>query len=272
MARFKFLQRRDLAEHAGYFKLAKYAPSVSLEGLVPGVDNVRHDVFLSPKFMQLARQHLARLIVQYGDVQELVADDATGARPPWDVRRVRKPNNGTEPGDFRRTLAELYTVALSHAKAEGNLTLDLLAHVAVLKFLKSELLGQFNQVLDRVRARVNEDSKHSLPARTHVLQERFARFQVGKKMVLRKVGEELFRTQRDLEKETLARMRRSLFGDEEAGVYEIFLNRLLFTEEGRDDYLNAEHYVMLGNYERDPDRFFAILEIARLFLKSLELG
>jgi len=273
MARFKFLQRRDLAEHACYFHLAKYVPSISLEGLLPGVDNVRHDVFLSPKFMQLARQHLGRLIVQYGDVQELVAEEAAASsRPPWDRRPVRKPANGAEPGDFRRMLTELYTVALSRAKSEGNLTLDLLAHVAVLKFLKSELLGQFGQVLDRARARVNEDSKNSLPARSHVLQERFARFQVGKKVVLRKVGEELFRTQRDLEKETLARMRRSLFGDEEAGVYEIFLNRLLFTEEGRDDYLNAEHYVMLGNYERDPDRFFAILEIARLFLKSLELG
>ncbi len=270
MPRFKFLQRRDLAEHAGYFKLTKYAPCVPLEGLAPGVDNVRHDVFLSPKFRQLAQQHLWRLIVQYGDVQELAAaEEPTGSRPPWDVRSVRKPNNGTEPGDFRRTLAELYTVALSRAKAEGDLTLDLLAHVAVLKFLKSELLAQFTQVADRVRARVNEDSKGSLPARNHALHERFARFQVGKKMVLRKVGEELFRTQRDIEKESLARMRRSLFGDENASVYEIFLNRLLFTEEGRDDYLNAEHYVMLGNYERDPDRFFAILEIARLFLKSL---
>lgn len=272
MPRFKFLQRRDLAEHACYFSLAKYVPCVPLDGLLPGVDNVRHDVFLSPKFMQLARQHLGRLIVQYGDVQELaVPEEPAGSRPPWDVRPVRKPTNGAEPPDFRRTLAELYTAALNRAKAEGNLTLDLLAHVAVLKFLKSELLAQFNQVLDRVRARVNEESKGSLPARTHTLQERFARFQVGKKMVLRKVGEELFRTQRDLEKEQLARMRRSLFGDEQAGVYEIFLNRLLFTEEGRDDYLNAEHYVMLGNYERDPDRFFAILEIARLFLKSLAL-
>jgi len=220
MARFKFLQRRDLAEHAGYFHLAKYTPSVPLEGLVPGVDNVRHDVFLSPKFMQQARQHLARPIVQYGDVQELVAEEASASsRPPWAAKPVRKPVNGAEPGDFRKTLTELYTVALSRAKSEANLTLDLLAHVAVVKFLKSELLGQFNQVLDRVRARVNEDSKHSLPARAHVLQERFARFQVSKKMVLRKVGEELFRTQRDLEKETLARMRRSLFGDEEAGVY-----------------------------------------------------
>lgn len=272
MARFKFLQRRDLAEHAGYFSLAKYVPALPLDGLIPGVDNVRHDVFLSPKFTQLARQHLWRLIVLYGDVQELAtAEEPAGSRPPWDVRPVRKPTNGAEPADFRRTLTELYAAALNRAKAEDNLTLDLLVHVAVLKFLKSELLWQFNQVADRVRARVNQESKGSLPGRIHALQERFAHFQVGKKMVLRKVGEELYHTQRDLEKEQLARMRRSLFGDEHAGVYEIFLNRLLFTEEGRDDYLNAEHYVMLGNYECDPDRFFAILEIARLFLKSLQL-
>ena len=273
MPRFKFFERRDLAQHACHFTLAKYLPSVSLEGLVPGVDNVRHDVFLSPKFRQLAQQHLWRLIVQYGDVQELAAAGGpTASRPPWDARGAkpaRKPNNGGDPGDFRRTLADLYTVALNRAKSEGSLTLDLLAHVAVLKFLKAELLGQFNQVLDRVRARVNEEGKGPLPTRTHALQERFARLQVGKKIVLRKVGDDLFRTQRDIEKETLARMRRSLFGDEHSGVYEIFLNRLLFTEEGRDDYLNAEHYVMLGYYERDPDRFLAILEIARVFLKSL---
>ncbi len=267
MARFNIFQRRDLAEHACGLKLAKYVPGVPLDGLLPGVDNLRHDVFLSPRFTQLVRQHLWRLIAQYGEVQELTSDTGTGSRPAWDGRAVRKPN-GAEPGDFRRTLTELYTVALSRAKGEGSITLDLLVHVAVLKFLKSELLGQYNQVLDRVRARVNED-KSSL--RAHALQERFARFQVSKKIVLRKVGEELFRMLRDIEKESLARMRRSLFGDENASVYEIFLNRLLFTEEGRDDYLNAEHYVMLGNYERDPDRFFAILEITRLFLKSLRL-
>ncbi|HVP51382.1 MAG TPA: hypothetical protein VMT05_04685 [Terriglobales bacterium] len=269
MARFKIFQRRDLAEYAGYLKLAKYTPAVPLDGLLPGVDNLRHDVFLSPRFTQLARQHLWRLIVQYGDVQELTGENEAGSRPAWAVKPVRK-RNAAEPGDFRRALTELYTVALSRAKGEGNITLDLLAHVAVLKFLKSELLGQFNQVLDRVRARVNQE-KNSQPARTHALQERFARLQMNKKMVLRRVGEELFRLQRDIEKESLARMRRSLFGDENAGVHEIFINRLLFTEEGRDDYLNAEHYVMLGNYERDPDRFFAILEIARLFLKSLQL-
>jgi hypothetical protein len=33
------------------------------------------------------------------------------------------------------------------------------------------------------------------------------------------------------------------------------LNPLIFTEDGCDTYLNAEHYVMLGNFDRDPDVF-----------------
>ena len=269
MPRFR-LFRRSLAAHARQIKLAKYVPSLSLAGLVMGVDNVRHDVFLSPSFTRLARQHLWRLIVQYGQVQELAAE-APGSRPPCDLRPVRTPGNGMQPEDFKRTLAELYTAALKRAKSEENPTLDLLAHVAVAKFLRSELLGQFNEVLNRLRARVNDYSKGPLPARTHALQERFAQFQIDKKMLLRQVGEEFFRTQQDIERATLAPMRRSLFGDDFAGIYDIFLNRLLFTEKSSDDHLNAEHYVMLGNFERDPDRFPAILDIARRFLKSLEM-
>ena len=74
---------------------------------------------------------------------------------------------------------------------------------------------------------------------------------------------------RDVEKESLSRTRRSLFGDIVPMSYDLFLNRLIFTEDGRDDYLNAEHYVMLGNYDRDPDRFQTMQEIAGQFLKSL---
>jgi len=72
-----------------------------------------------------------------------------------------------------------------------------------------------------------------------------------------------------VEKESLSRTRRSLFGDIVPMSYDLFLNRLIFTEDGRDDYLNAEHYVMLGNYDRDPDRFQTMQEIAGQFLKSL---
>ena len=44
---------------------------------------------------------------------------------------------------------------------------------------------------------------------------------------------------------------------------------MLFSEDGRDDYLCAEHYVMLGNWDRDPDRYGRMREIVSGFLRSL---
>ncbi len=57
-----------------------------------------------------------------------------------------------------------------------------------------------------------------------------------------------------------------------AAKYELFLNRLVFTEDGQDNLLNAEHYVMLGNYDRDKDRFETMRKIAAQYLKSLGAG
>ena len=102
-------------------------------------------------------------------------------------------------------------------------------------------------------------------------RERAAGFQVAKKIILRKTGQELFRTLRDIEKETLARTRRSLFGNSHDEQYKLFLNPLIFTEDGGDTYLNAEQYVMLGNFDRDPDRFSNVRRITCEFLRSLDL-
>ena len=55
--------------------------------------------------------------------------------------------------------------------------------------------------------------------------------------------------------------RRSLLGELPVDSYRLFLNPLILTEDGRDDYLCAEHYYMFGNFDRDPtaSRYFASL-------------
>jgi hypothetical protein len=276
MSPFSFLQRGNLADHAKDLSLATYTPVLHLENLMTGVDNVRHDVFLSPRFSEVARAHLARLIAQYGSVKDLVAEDEVGARPP---SIVGQPSDSgklrpRDPGEFKKALTELHIGSLNRAKSAGNLSLDLLGRLAVIKFLRAELNTQFAQTLERCRARLKgyEGPRLATASKAVELRERFAAFQVNKRPVLRRVGQELFETQREIEKEILSRMRRSLFGEASGAAYELFLNRLLFTEDGRDDYLNAEHYVMLGNFERDPDRFQKMLEIACRFLQSLNLG
>jgi len=254
--------------------LSNYRPSLSLEGLAVGIDNLRHDVHLSPKFTETARSHIARLITRHGDVEGLLAAEASGPAPrtPFlnKLSNVLKPGPKSEPVDFKTVLTDVHVAALNRAKADNNVILDLLARLAVIKFLRFELHSQFAQVLERCRMMLkNYEGVRQLKALEY--RERVASFQVRKKIIQRKAGQDLFLLLRDIEKETLARMRRSRFGDADSEGHKLLINRLVLSEDGRDDYLSAEHYVMLGNWDRDPDRFIRMREIACQFLRSLHL-
>jgi hypothetical protein len=274
---FGFLQRGSLAEHARQVQLTSYEPSIQLDGLVRGVDNIRYDVGLSPRFMETTRQHVLRLITKHGRIEALVDEPAPSNRPPSRIMQpaLSKQSGGTanfDANDFKRVLVDLHVTALNRAKSEHSISIDLLARLATVKFQRNEMSAQFAEALERCRTRLKSyDAPRQLFMNKAVeMRERFAEFQISKKAVLRRVGQDLFSTMREIEKESISRVRRSLFGDAESAAYDLFLNRLLYTEDGRDDYLNAEQYVMLGNYDRDPDRFETLQSIACDFVRSLQ--
>jgi class 3 adenylate cyclase len=255
--------------------LAASTPFVSLEGLTVGVDNLRHDVVLSAKVVEQARGQITRLICRHGELEGLLGGEASQPTqaPSWlrnQLGKPAKPKN--DPGEWKSALTDLQVASLNRAKKEYKLSVDLLCRLAVTKFLRTEMNQQFAQVVERCRVLLKSyDNTRQL--RAHEYHEKLASFQVRKKIILRKTGQEIFETLREVEKSTLARTRRSLFGEETNGgsyfTYPLFLNRLLFSEDGRDDYLCAEHYVMLGNWDRDADRYGRMREIVSGFLRSL---
>ena len=253
--------------------LAASTPFVSLDGLSVGVDNLRHDVVLSAKFVELARAQIMRLIARHGELEGLLGAEAPQAQgPSWLRNQMGKPvRPKTDPGEWKSALTELQVASLNRAKKEYKLSVDLLCRLAVTKFLRSEMNLQFAQVVERCRVLLKSYDNTRLQ-KAHEYREKMASFQVRKKIILRKTGQEIFETLREVEKSTLGRTRRSLFGEETSGgsyfTYPLFLNRLLFSEDGRDDYLCAEHYVMLGNWDRDPDRYGRMREVVSGFLRS----
>ena len=254
--------------------LAASTPYISLESISVGVDNLRHDVLLSPRFVELARAQIARLIARHGEIEGLLGAETsqTTQGPSWmrnQLGKVVRPKH--DPAEWKSALTELQVGSLNRAKKEFKLSVDLLARLAVTKFLRTEMNVQFANVVERCRVLLkNYDNMRA--TRAHEYRERVAGFQVRKRIILRKTGQEIFETLREVEKSTLARTRRSLFGEESTGgayfSYPLFLNRLLYSEDGRDDYLCAEHYVMLGNWDRDPDRYGRMREIVSGFLRS----
>jgi len=255
-------------------KLVSSNPFVSLEGLTLGVDNLRHDVVLSPRFADAARKQIARLLSRHGELEGLLAAEAApqATGPSWMRNLAGKVLPKGDAADWKFLLTELQVASLNRAKKESRLAIDVLARLAVTKFLRTEMHLQFAQVVERCRVLLKsyDNMRHQ---KAHEYRERVAQFQVRKKIILRKTGQEIFETLREVEKSTLARTRRSLFGEETVGssyfTYPLFLNRLLFSEDGRDDYLCAEHYVMLGNWDRDPDRYGRLKEVVSTYLRSL---
>jgi hypothetical protein len=254
--------------------LAASTPMVALEGLSVGVDNLRHDVLLSPKFVELGRAQVARLIARHGELEGLLSAESSQSTqgPSWIRNQAGKASRSKhDPGAWKTALTELQIGSLNRAKREFKLSIDLLARLAVTKFLRTEMNLQFSQVLERCRVLL-KSYDNMRQGKAHEYREQLAAFQVRKRIILRKTGQEIFETLREVEKSSLARTRRSLFGEETAGgaffTYPLFLNRLLFSEDGRDDYLCAEHYVMLGNWDRDPDRYGRLREVASSFLRS----
>src|SRR5580700_8509140 len=264
-------------------------PSIGLEGLAVGVDNLRHDVALSPRFIEAARAQIMRLIVRHGELEGLLAAETTQRTqgPSW-MRSAAAgaARNPAEKSEWKPLLAELHLAALNRAKKEEKISVDLLARLAVTKLLRTEMNLQFAQVLERCRVLL-KSYEGIRQGKGVEYRERVAAFQVRKKIILRKTGQDLFETLREIEKETLARTRRSLFGESKMGEassaeskiaepggatlgsYGLFVNRLAFSEDGRDDYLCAEHYVMLGNWDRDTDRYGRLREIISVYLRSL---
>ena len=114
---FSFLQRGSLPEYARQLELTSDEPSLVLEGLVTGIDNLRHDVYLSSKFTEIARQHIFKLIAKHGNVEELVAEERVAGRIP--LRQKAPTNRQFDPAEFKRLLTELHVVSLNRAKAEG---------------------------------------------------------------------------------------------------------------------------------------------------------
>jgi hypothetical protein len=229
--------------HPARMKLEPYCAEIKLNDVTLGVDNIHYDVFLSPRFVEFTRKYLLDLVRQTVNISLVYGKD-------------RKQTGSPEHSAFRKILTEVLQASLTDAKFKQSIETDLLHQLAILKHLTAEITVEFSSLIveckDWIRAR-GEVFEHSQQA--HVMRAKIAEIQADKKNVYRLVGETLCRIWREVEETTLAKSRRALFGEDFRETYELLQNRFLFVENGNDENLFLEHYVLLGNFVNDPDRF-----------------
>lgn len=223
--------------------LQAYSPALVFTRLVVGVDNIRHDVFLSPRWREQASQFLFEQILHHAQphLGDLYRSDA----------RARSASQS----QFKLLLAKLLQEALTQAKENNNIEIDLLARLALYRWLSAEVLRQFSELALACKERVDKKSTmHSQSNMTaFLLRSRITEYQSSKRAVLREVGESLYQIFEELEETRLRTARAALFGSEFFDFYRVVRNRQVFLENPNDAVVNLEHYVMLGQYARDTD-------------------
>src|SRR5260370_27266398 len=174
--------------------LKTYWAELPMGRLAVGVDNIHHDVFLSPRFVELTGSYLLEVIRQSANLAFLSqADRAPGER---DRRGSRAP----EPANWRRHLSELLHAGLQRAKSENNIEIDLLLRVALLKFLTQEIGARFAHRMLEGKEWIRSRGPHfERSEQAHLLKSRLAELQANRRHVYRQAGQHVYQAITDIE-------------------------------------------------------------------------
>src|SRR5438445_11716306 len=244
------------AAEAARIELKSYDVTIPMGSLAIGVDNIHHDVFLSPRFVQVARDYLFDLIRQHTSRTYFSGID---------LRATRGPDHG----GFRKLLTELLQSSLTQAKYHKNIEMDLLFRLSLLKFLTSEMVNQFANLIHEGKEWIRQRGEHfERSQQAHVIKARLSELQASRRQVVRRVCQHVAQILAEIEENSIAKTRRALFGEDFAPYYELCKIRLIFLDGGKDDLFFLENYVLLGNYVRDPDRFEAMDALFQEFLRE----
>ena len=238
------------------FSFHYYNPVIPTDCLVPGIDNIRFDVCLSSKFLEHCRNLIFQLMIKHSEAAKLLQN------PPGPPKHADKK-------EFQQRLQALLIHALNRANVQKNPQLELLAQAAILKYLAGEMQAQYAAIIIQAKEKLKlfENPGQQRHARGYELQEVFSNFQKNKRILLRRVSQELLGMIQEVREGVVCKTRESFFGPEASEPHAAFSNPLIFTEDGRDDFLYLEHYIMLGNFQKDPDRLEMVDEQVRKFLE-----
>ena len=174
---------------------------------------------------------------------------------------------------FRKLLIDLLQSSLTQAKYHKNIEMDLLFRLALLKFLIAETGNQFSNLILEGKEWIRQRGEHFERSQAaHVIKARLSELQSVRRSVIRVVGQQVAQMVVDVDENVIVKARRALFGDDFAPLYDLLKNRLIFLDGGKDGVYFLEHYVLLGNYARDSDRFESMDVLFQEILRNAGLA
>ena len=241
------------------FPLKSHEFRLSLDKLVAGVDNIRIDVFLSPKVCAAIGKMAYRLLAEKFGMEE-----ALGI-PPAKGMKERRELGGLCRG--------LLLDGINKAKSEHQVQIDSLTQVAIVKMVVHEIQSQHTVLLHRFKNNLwkKENAKGRHHSSIIKLKEKLAKAQQNQKKYFRAVAAELFQYFIRVQQRDLQEMREANFGVESLLPDDIFSNPMIHAGDAGETFFLIEAYnLMFGNRLEDPDKYDTLHTLLKDLLRGID--
>ncbi len=248
---FSFLNKRSGPPGLDQFPLSKYNLNFNLEQIVPGVDNVRHDVLLSPAFCEVANTIVPQAIARNVELHEFFPID----KPVIWNKKV---------ANFKEHYRQVIKEAVYRSKLENIPQIDHLAQIAVMKMLIREIRNQFEKTTAKIKNIIRKDklSDRDPTESTAKIKESLSNVLQKKDLFLRKVGLQIFAIMLEVNKGELNTIREANFGVDKLLPDDILENPIFHTlNPYHDAFLIDEYDIIFGRRIEDPDNYDNLIQL-----------
>jgi hypothetical protein len=244
------------------FPLKTYAVDFSLDRLVPGVDNIRHDVLISPIFINATRKIVAHLVARHAGLES-------------ENRDLRQGNWLKEVDGYKQLYKDVMKDALNKAKAHREIQIDFLAQAGMLKMLLEEIRAQYDFLIGRLKKTVRKTdlSVHNDWSENPKEKDRLQVILQERENIVQLVGREIFGFWGEVECKQMRVMREAIFG-ERSTFYEDLLGASILHVQNPDNefFMLTQYDLALGRRIEDPDKYENLLFFIRHVLNRIDLS
>ncbi len=235
-----------------------YHVRFSLDRLSIGVDNVRHDVQVSPRLRQAADRAAFLLMVRHTGIEEMVR---AGGPPEW--KKAREV--------FQDRCRRVLTAAVHKAKSKREIQIDYLAQAAVAKLILQSTEKQFERVLQTLEQHLSgyELSLHQDLSATVAIKEKLTWIRQHRAEMIRSAAGDLFQEAVDSGKD-VDTLREANFGSDALLPGDFFSNPMLHADALRDDAFLLENYTLLSHRFEDPDSYERLMALLSDFILRID--
>ena len=240
--------------------LKAYSVKFSLDRLIPGVDNIRHDVLLSPDFCKSSSKLVYQLFLKHAKAKKILNIDPTSSLV-------------IERDEFKHLCRNVLHAAINQAKSASEIQIDLLAQITIIKKLAEEIPRQYSKLIENFNdnARRHEIASSEGLNSYIKIKEKLSEIQQNKKSISLSVAEELFQYLLEVQHENIKEMRESILGPETILPDDVFSNPIIHVENSFEDLFMMDEYVLIGHRFEDPDSYENLLFLIRSLLRKILL-